>query len=60
MDKAIDLLKRLGIVYYTKRHLSIINEFIDNKETDCENLLTKLGSWTQVDLLITQKWFKEL
>ena len=53
------LLKKLGIITCTKRHLRIVNEFIENKETDCEKLLTQLGEWNTNDLVICKNWIKE-
>lgn len=53
------LLHRLGITYYTERHLHIINEFIINKETDCKKLLNELGSWDANDLDICEHWTNE-
>jgi len=32
-----DLLKNLGIQHYTMRHLRIIHEFLESKETDLTN-----------------------
>ena len=58
--KAEELLRSLGVVSYTKRHLSIVNDFIDNKETDCKGLLDKLGGWDAKDLEICEDWLKEL
>lgn len=55
--RAENLLTFLGIRNYTQRHLAIINEFIANKDTDLEGLLTKLGDWDTNDLKIAQDWF---
>lgn len=57
--KAEELLKQLGVINHTKRHLQIINDFIVNKETDCKKLLDKLGSWDEIDLSICESWANE-
>lgn len=56
--KAEILLRKLGVLNYTKRHLHIINEFISNKETDCKKLLDELGEWDAKDLAICERWAK--
>lgn len=60
MNNAINLLNLLGIVYYTSRHVHIINNFIDTKNDNVEDLLNQLGSWTKKDLEITENWYKNL
>jgi len=59
MKKAEQLLQKLGVTNCTERHLQIINDFIASKETDCEILLDKLGSWDANDLITTKYWLNE-
>ncbi|MFA7708152.1 MAG: hypothetical protein WCX73_04330 [Candidatus Pacearchaeota archaeon] len=56
---AEELLQRLGVMNCTRRHLQIINDFIDNKETDCKKLLDELGGWDANDLVICERWANE-
>jgi hypothetical protein len=60
MKTAEDLLKKLGIVNCTQRHLQIIDDFIVSGETDCKKLFDKLGEWDANDLTITKNWLKNL
>ena len=63
MERELDLLEQLGIAFYTERHLNAITNFIENSEKDnmnCEDLLTKLGTWDDNDLEITIEWFNNL
>ncbi len=54
------LLENLGVEHYTMRHLRIINEFLESKETDLTKLLDKLGGWDSSDLAIAEEWFKNV
>ena len=57
--EAEELLIRLGVVNFTKRHIGIINDFIESEDIDSEELLTQLGGWDENDLKITKKWLDE-
>ena len=59
MAKDTDLLIKLGLTHYTKRHLQLINDFIKSDEKDCKILLDKLGAWNANDLAITEHWLNE-
>lgn len=59
MRTAEGLLKKLGVMNYTKRHLQIINDFLASGETDCKRLLGELGGWDEKDLAITEHWLNE-
>ena len=60
MKESKDLLKRLGLSYYTRRHLLIVEDFLESKDTNVENLLDGLGDWGESDLDVVKKWFNEL
>lgn len=52
-----DLLYRLGITYYTTKHLQIIDEFLSSEETDVTILLERLvGEWCYADVNIVNDW----
>jgi len=53
------LLQKLGVMYYTKRHLQIVNDFIASGETDCAKLLDQLGGWDTNDLAVCERWLNE-
>jgi hypothetical protein len=59
MKNAETLLNRLGVLNCTKRHIQIINDFIESNETDAKKLLDQLGGWDKNDLVITENWLKE-
>lgn len=59
MRTSEELLRKLGVVNYTLRHLQIINDFIASGESDCKKLLDKLGGWDANDLAITERWMRE-
>ena len=56
--KSTELLLKLGITHATRRHLKIVEDFLESGETDAKTLLDKLGSWDKSDLLITEKFLK--
>jgi len=58
MTDSKDLLLKLGIRNYTKRHLQIIEDFLESKETSANLLLDELGSWDEYDLKITEDFLK--
>ena len=60
MNDAENLLFGLGIKKYSSIEVNIIINFINSGETDCKVLLNQFGDWDYGDLLITQKWFKNL
>ena len=60
MINAENLLLALGIKKYSSIEVNIIIDFLNSGETDCKVLLNKLVDWDYGDLLITQKWFKNL
>lgn len=60
MKKVEELFTMLGIKYYSARHIRIVADFIDSKQTDILKLLDKLGEWDNSDLLNAEKWFKNL
>jgi hypothetical protein len=60
MTKAEELLNKLGVKSYTKRHLNIINEFLLYNEFDCRKLLDQLGRWDANDLKIAEAWREDI
>jgi hypothetical protein len=58
MKTAENLLNQLGIVNCTERHLQIVNNFLDSKDTNIKILLDQLGEWTQKDLKIVESFLK--
>ena len=58
MSKELELLQRLGIVFYTKRHLQIVEDFLSSGETDVTKLLDQLGKWDEADLRIAKNFLK--
>lgn len=56
MKTAENLLKLLGVSYFTERHVNIINNFLQSGEEDVKKLLDKLGGWDSKDLAIAEQW----
>ena len=68
---AISLLNKLGVLNHTKKHVSIINNFIkevkngninispENMEETAVTLLEELGSFDDIDMDITIRWIKK-
>lgn len=54
--KAKDLFKRLQIKAYVSRHVREVKDFLSKGETDCNELLTRLGISSPEALEITRKW----
>ena len=49
-----ELLTRLFITTYTKRHLQIVNDFLEKKlykDEDIKAILSQLGTWSDKDVL---------
>lgn len=58
--QALELLKRLGVEYYADRHVRNIKNFLMDEGTEVEELLDRLGSWDESDLVIAKKWLKDV
>ena len=56
MKREQQLLRLLGVKYYTYRHLFIIKDFLATGEKDVKILLNQLGNWNDDDLKIAQEW----
>lgn len=65
MEAAKILLNRLGVMegfppqgYQSK--LQIVNDFLENGQSDCRVLLGQLGSfWDEDDVALTERWLAE-
>ena len=57
MKNPEDLLEKL-VVYFTKRHVKIVQKYIEEGGTDPEELLKLLGEYSDEDVKITDRWLK--
>lgn len=60
MNESLELLGLLGVTHFTKRHLNTVDEFLSSGETDAKKLLDQLGGWDESDLVITERFLKNL
>ena len=58
MKTSTELLMKLGVTHATRRHLKIVDDFLESGDTDAKKLLDQLGGWDERDLLITEKFLK--
>jgi predicted metal-dependent HD superfamily phosphohydrolase len=66
MKSAENLLKILGIKFFTARHVHIIDDCLEKQKSGhyhndehVKKMLDQLGEWNAKDLTITKDWINE-